>query len=136
MKSIAEGGAKRAVVRRRSFTAEFRRLVVKETLAPGASVSGVALKHQLNTNMLFTWRRRYLRELAGVQSVNLLPVRIEGSETAIAAEAPDPNPADQSVRCAVVPSSIEIEAFGACIRLKGAVDGEALRSVLDVLSRR
>ena len=136
MKPSAEGVSKRVVVRRRSFTREFRRLVVKETLAPGASVSGVALKHRLNTNMLFTWRRRYLRELAGAQSVKLLPVSIEGLETAIPVGVPEAIPAGQSARGAAVPSSIEIEAFGACIRLKGAVDAEALRSVLDALSHR
>jgi hypothetical protein len=40
------------------------------------------------------------------------------------------------VRKPALPGCIEIEAFGACIRLKGAVDAEALRSVLEVLSRR
>lgn len=136
MKRVVEGGAKQAVVRRRSFTREFKRLVVKQTLAPGASVSAVALQHRLNTNMLFTWRRWYLRELAGAPSVNLLPVRIEASETAVCAGMPEPNPTGQSARSPALPGSIEIEVFGACIRLKGGVDAQALRSVLDVLSRR
>jgi len=136
MKRVMEGGAKQAVVRRRRYTAEFRRLVVKETLAPGASVSAVALEHRLNTNMLFTWRCRYLRELAGVQSVNLLPVRIEASERADPAVMREPIPTGQSAENPASSGCIEIEAFGACIRLKGAVDAEALRSVLEVLSRR
>jgi transposase len=130
MKRVVEGEAKQAVLRRRRYTGEFKRLVVKETLAPGASVSAVALKHRLNTNMLFTWRRWYLRELAGVQSVDLLPVRIEASGSADCAEMPAPTHSPASSGC------IEIEVFGACIRLKGGVDAEALRSVLDILSRR
>jgi len=141
MKRVAQGEAKQAVVRRRRFTWEFKRLVVKETLAPGASVSAVALKHRLNTNMLFTWRRRYLRELAGVPSVNLLPVRIEASEKAVAEKAvaagrPEPIPTGQCARSPASAGCIEIEVFGTCIRLKGGFDAEALRSVLDVLSRR
>ncbi len=136
MKRVVEGGGKRPVVRRRSFTGEFKRLVVKESLAPGASVSSVALRHRLNTNMLFTWRRQYLRELAGVPAVNLLPVKIDGSESIVPAATPEPVPAGQSARNPVSPGCIEIEAFGACIRLKGAIDADALRSVLDVLSRR
>lgn len=136
MKRAVEGGAKRAIVRRRSFTPEFKRLVVKESLAPGASVSSVALRHRLNTNMLFTWRRQYLRELAGVQAVNLLPVKVDGSESTVPAVTPEPIPTQPSARKPVLPGCIEIEAFGACIRLKGAIDTEALRSVLEVLSRR
>jgi transposase len=136
MKRVVEGGAKRPIVRRRSFTPEFKRLVVKESLAPGASVSSVALRHRLNTNMLFTWRRQYLRELAGVRAVNLLPVKIDGSESIVPAVTPEPIPTEQSVRKPALPGCIEIEAFGACIRIKGAVDAEALHSVLDVLSRR
>jgi transposase len=136
MKRVVEGGARRSIVRRRSFTREFKRLVVKESIAPGASVSSVALRHRLNTNMLFTWRRQYLRELAGVQAVNLLPVKIDGSESIASAGTPEARPAAQSVRKPALPCCIEIEAFGACIRVKGSVDAEALRAVLDVLSRR
>ena len=36
---------------------ESRRQVVEETLVPGASIAGVALKHRLNANLVFTWRR-------------------------------------------------------------------------------
>ena len=136
MKRVVEGGGKRTVVRRRSFTEEFRRLVVKETLVPGASVSAVALKHRLNTNLLFTWRRWHLRELASVGSVNLLPVRIEPSETTVAVSGPKPLPTKQCAHNTSPPGCIEIEAYGACIRLKGAVDVAGLRAVLDALSGR
>jgi transposase len=135
MKRVAQGDAKQAVVRRRRFTREFKGLVVQETLAPGASVSAVALKHRLNTNLLFTWRRRYLREIAGAQSVNLLPVGIEASEAVDPTGRPEPIPTGQCARSPASAGCIEIEVFGTCIRLKGGVDACALRSVLDVLSR-
>src|SRR5882724_5205683 len=44
--------------RRRLWLDDEKRQIVAETLAPGASVSIVARRHDLNANMLFTWRRR------------------------------------------------------------------------------
>lgn len=44
--------------RRRFWSHEEKRRIVAESLEPGASASGVARRHDLNTNMLFTWRRR------------------------------------------------------------------------------
>ncbi len=43
---------------RRRWTLEEKRRIVAETFAPGASVSIVARRHDLNANMLFTWRRQ------------------------------------------------------------------------------
>lgn len=102
---------------------------------PGASVAKIALEHRLNTNLLFKWRRRYLRELAGPRgdAPKLLPVSIEQNSSA----------ADSSLlETAVGPSraaaagSIEIELLRGRIRLKGAVDPDTLRSVLQILSDR
>src|SRR5437868_15543392 len=44
--------------RRRLWPEEDKRRIVAETFAPGASVSIVARRHDLNANMLFTWRRQ------------------------------------------------------------------------------
>src|SRR5271155_5504435 len=43
--------------RRRHWTAAEKRRIVEEADAPGASVSVVARRYDLNANMLFTWRR-------------------------------------------------------------------------------
>src|SRR5271169_6945253 len=48
--------------RRRHWSATEKRRIVAEADAPGASVSVVARRYDLNANMLFTWRR----ELAAV----------------------------------------------------------------------
>lgn len=111
--------------KRRSFRREFKRQVVEETLAPGASVSGVALRHGLNSNMVFKWRRRYLHELvpARSKSVKLLPVSVvEQDEPA--------RPASASPQAL---SSIELDCAGVRIRLHGPVDAEVLRTVLAVV---
>lgn len=131
-----EGGAKLAVVRRRSYTREFRRQVVKETLAPGAPVSAVALKHGLNTNMLFSWRRRYLRELTEAQTVNLLSVAIEASGSVAPRARPEPIAIEPRAGQPSFSGGIEIAVYGACIRIQGVVQVAALRAVLEALSGR
>lgn len=46
-------------VQRRRWAEEERRRIVAESFERGASVSVVARRYDLNTNLLFTWRRRY-----------------------------------------------------------------------------
>ena len=138
MKSVTGSVAKRVMVRRGRFTQEFKRQAVEQTLAPGASAAGIALKYRLNANVLFKWRRQYLRELATAKArpATLLPVTIEGSNAVLPAGTPERIAAGKSARCSALPSFIEIEVFGALIRIKGAVEPSALRSVLEALSQR
>jgi transposase len=128
-----EDGVRRG--KRRRFTKEYRRQVVEETLVPGASIAGVALKHRLNANLVFTWRRRLLPALAPARAgaVKLLPV------TLTEAAAPEPAPVSapsKRVRRYRTRGVIEVELAGARLVLKGAVDAEALRVVLSVLVSR
>jgi transposase-like protein len=44
---------------RRQYKLEFKRRIVEETFVPGASVSIVARRHDVNANMLFGWRKLY-----------------------------------------------------------------------------
>ena len=75
-------GGKGEIKRRRRFSEEFKRQVVAETLSGENSVAGVALRHGLNNNLVFTWRRRQLRALSGVTAMpaKLLPVTIDGAQ--------------------------------------------------------
>jgi transposase len=43
--------------RRRLWSEEEKRRIVAEATEPGASVSVVARRHDVNANMVFTWRR-------------------------------------------------------------------------------
>ena len=123
MKREPEVAAKRV---RRRYTAEFRRQVVEQTLAPGASVAAIALEHRLNANLLFTWRSRHLRTIGAVAAApKMLPVMVE----------PTPTLDGKSLH-RVAASVIEIELAAGRIRLKGAVDVETLRAVIGLLSRR
>ena len=56
------------------------------SFAPGASVAEVARRYGLNSNMLFTWRRRERADVNDVgKTVNIVPVRVvEATPTATA----------------------------------------------------
>jgi len=138
MRLSTEGAAKREAGRRRRFSQEFRRQVVEETLAGDASVAGVALRHRLNANQVFTWRRKYLQALAATQakSVKMLPVTVADAGATVPTVASELNAASKPVRRSRPRGAIEIELNGVRIVLKGAVNAQALRVVLTALVSR
>ena len=136
MKQEARAASSRVVVRRRRFSEDLRRRLVRMTLVPGASVAKIALEHQLNTNLLFKWRQQYLRERAHTRgdAPRMLPVSIE--QVSHTQESPLPQPRAAAPGRSASLGSIEIELPGGRVRLKGTVDAEMLRSVLQMLSDR
>ena len=113
-----------AVRRRRSWSAEEKRRIVSETFEPGASVSIVARRHDLNANMLFTWRRRVNSAAPGAST--FVPAVIAAEPTTIKAPV-----ASTSIGC------MEIALAGGDRVIVGAdVDAAALARVIKVLSRR
>jgi transposase len=117
---------------------ELKRQMVEESLAPGASVAGVAQAHGVNANLLFNWRRQYRQGLLGVgtgRTPGLLAVRV--------AEAPCAPDLGAGGRAEVrrtgtetprTPSgTIQIELPKGRVRLSGSVDPETLRVVLEAL---
>src|SRR5258708_1838393 len=67
-----------SVGRRREWPEALKRQMVAETLEPGASVSIVARRHDVNTNQLFKWRRELLPKAvpAVVEASTMVPVEI------------------------------------------------------------
>lgn len=114
--------------RRRRSAAE-RRRVVEETLEPGASVAKVALKHGVNANQVFQWRRLYRDGKLGAAPANtlkLLPVSV------VEVEEPD-SPEPVAERCSSS-GAIHIELPGEIrISLEGSVDQDTVRTVLKSL---
>ena len=109
--------------KRRQWSEAFKRQIVAETLEPGASVSVVARRHDVNANQLFKWRREMVPEQPPVaeQSVTMLPVEI----------APDPGEARPRARRS---GTIEITlAGGARICVRGEVSPATLRQVIELL---
>lgn len=130
------GTAEREGKRRRRFTEEFKRQVVAETLSGENSVAGIALRHRLNNNLVFTWRRKHLRALSGATATppKMLPVTIAEPEAAVAARTAQ-TAVDRKRHDRAHPSStIEIECNGVRIVMRGAVDAQALQLVLTALT--
>jgi transposase len=123
---------------RKSYTLEEKRRIVEETLQPGASVSRIAREHDINTNLIFTWRRQHARgELTASQGTGqpaLLPVQIEAVAVAGNSRAPAMAVAKSEVEPTL--GIIEIALPGASVRIHGSVERDALRQVLDALQRR
>jgi len=137
--STAKGAAEAAPRRRRRWTSAQKRQLVAETLAPGASVSLIARRHDINANLLFNWRRQARRGMlsgpprfaVSDESLPLIPITLTSDEAIPPLRRPS----------ASVPESrtgvIEIELpSGERLRVDASVDEPALRRVLAALGSR
>ena len=126
MAAEVEANDGRAAVRRRRrvWSREEKRRIVAECLEPGASVSLVARRHDLNTNMLFTWRRQLgAGEVPPAEPVSFVPAAITAEGSA--------------VPCPRGRGRIEIVlASGAQVIVGMDVEESALARVIKVLSRQ
>ena len=66
----------------RRYSLAERQAIVAECAEPGASVSRVARRHDVNTNVVFRWRRQ-MRDAAAPAPPRLLPV-VVGDQPATA----------------------------------------------------
>jgi transposase len=102
---------------KRFFSEAYKRAVVEKCLARGASVSAVALAHKFNANLVRKWIGKYQAQQgvprAGTQ---LMPVRVI-----------------EAANAGATSGAIEIEIGAARVKLRGAVDAEQLRVVLEAL---
>jgi transposase len=124
-----------AGISRKHYSKEFKQRLVCQSLAPGVSAAKIALKHQINANLLFKWRRRYLREISSpaAEAVKLLPVTIREK-----AEEPPPVKAVKDPRSlhAVSRCTVEIELPEGRLVVKGDIPIELLRSVVQIVRSR
>lgn len=60
------------------WSSEQKRLIVAETRLAGASVSLVARRHDVNANMIFTWRREFDRQecVPGAERATFVPALV------------------------------------------------------------
>jgi transposase len=130
---------------RRSWSAEEKRRIVEESLRPGASVSVVARRHDLNADLLFTWRR----QVGAAEPAEFVPIGVFGSARddgpALVATTARPSGAGVAeVRPPAPhptleqrPGVIEIDLpEGVCVRVDAFVNERALSRVLRVLKGR
>ena len=113
----------RPVRQRRECPEALKRQMVAETLEPGASVSIVARRHDVNTNQLFKWRRELLPKAAPavIEASTMVPVEIVPER---------PRPRRRVDRQGI----IEIEfGNGARVSLRGEIVPAVLRQVIELL---
>jgi transposase len=139
---------------RRKWTSEQKRRIVEETRAPGASVSVVARRYNLNANLLFKWKRH--EEAGGLavppaEAPEFLPIGVVGRANdggpALLARVPDAEPRNQGsgwpegevrrpsgLECRTGVIEIDLPD-GARVRVDAFVDARALARVLSALKR-
>ena len=136
---------------RRRWTAEQKQRIVEETRAPGASVSVVARRYDINANLLFKWKREAeAGELGGAlapaEVADLVPIGVlgrshDGGPTLLARmpageSGLQPSEPRRSADLEARPGVIEIDLpDGARIRVDAFVDARALARVLSELKR-
>lgn len=110
--------------KRRTYSVDEKRRIVEETLKPGISVSVIARRHDINTNLVFTWRRRYQ---SAMPVPAMLPVEI-----AAPSRCETPRHGTLTAR----KGRIEIEfPSGHRLHVTGVVDAAMLRQVIEMLAR-
>jgi transposase len=108
--------------KRRVWSAEEKRLICRQARLPGVSVSQVARRYDVNSNLVFTWLRDPRFADGSGEVASFLPVEIVQAPELSAA----PSPGE---------SRIEIElAGGPRLRIVGSYDPEALARLLRGLS--
>jgi transposase-like protein len=116
-------------VRHRS--AAERRRIVEETFEPGISVAGVARRHGINANQIFTWRRLYRAGKLGRAEQGFIPVEVIGENRPA---LPPPNTATSGKsKIGAAPSCwpAEVELQNQVkVRLSSGVDADFMRRIL------
>lgn len=110
--------------KRRSWKRDEKRQIVEESLQDGASIAEVARRHDLNANLLFTWRRQLgLESIETNDLTRILPVTIT-------AETMEERGLESSGQMEIILSG------GERILVRADVETAALSRVLKALGRR
>lgn len=116
---------------RRSWSAEEKRSICSQTLAPGVSVAQVARRYAMNANLIFKWLNdpRFQSDEHETEESAFLPVEISAEPEATLPTLPQ----SVSVRDACARSGPRIEIVttdGHRLTVEGDFDGDALARLL------
>lgn len=115
--------------KRQKHSHEKKLQVVSEALTPGASISAVARRHGLNTNLVFTWIRQY--EGGSLLAPSRRELALELEKFISAGLIPRPEKPEDRREELPQGDVIEIETRGGVkVRLSGAVNGRILNMIL------
>jgi transposase len=110
--------------KRRMRTLDEKRQIVEEVLQGGDSVAVIARRHEVNANLLFSWKRQYEKGLLESKRVALVPVKLQRK-------------AASTVRTMPTDECVEIElGAGKCVRLRGKLAVATLDRLLSQLCAR
>ncbi|MEQ1867171.1 MAG: transposase [Micropepsaceae bacterium] len=125
--------------KRRLWSTDEKRLIVAETRKAGASVSIVARRHDVNANMIFTWRREFDKQerARGAESASFVPALLSADERSVRRSAPTPPEPDTGIgTCARSAGRMEIVLAGGDRIITGKdVCAAALARVVRILQR-
>jgi transposase len=110
------------VVKRRKWSPEDRKRIVRASWKPGTSVNAVAQAYGVRASQIYQWRKRHRKEPQSSKPAALLPVEV--------AEGIQPRPDVKQPEFRVV-----IEARGRRVTVDGSVDVELVRTLLERLAQ-
>lgn len=117
--------------KRRSWSAEEKRSICLETLAPGVSVSQVARRHSMNANQIFNWLKdpRFAPDGFEVEEPMFLPVEVSATDMLPSVQVAPSLSLNHSEQRP--DGRIEIElSNGHRLSVEGVFDGDALSRLL------
>jgi transposase len=109
---------------RRRWSMDDKARIVEESLAPGATVSEVARRHDIRPQQLFGWRRGMRIVEPAVQQMTFVPALVEAAEKTPRAR---PKPA-QTGR-----GDIELEIEGVVVRVRRGAEAKTVAAVIKAL---
>lgn len=121
---------------RRRWHEDEKRAIVAETLLPGASISAVARRHNLNANQLQKWRREYssCNSSTPIKEPTFLAVDMATQTSMVRVAKDEPEQPRKPGRRAGI---VEIDfPCGARLRCDQHVDRQTLSLVVDILMAR
>jgi transposase len=136
---VRTGSGKGTSRKRRLWSTDEKRSIVAETRKAGASVSLVARRHDVNANMIFTWRREFDKQERdrGAESATFVPALVSRHDVGPRRSAPTPPEPDTGIgTCAQSAGRMEIFlAGGERIIAEKDVCAVALARVVRILQR-
>jgi transposase len=112
--------------KRRMRTLEEKRQIVEEVIRGSESVAVIARRHEVNANLVFSWKRQYEKGLLEPSGTALVPVRVRKQSL---------KPTRSSVGADDACVEIDLGA-GKCMRLRGELARALLDRVVGVLGGR
>jgi transposase len=124
---------KQAGAKRRRWPDTLKRELVAAAMAPGASVSVIARRHDLNTNQLFKWCRQFGSSTASAEPAGFLPVEVMPTPVVPPPSLTTGAAASAAPALPIAASSGSIEVAlpgGIRVKIIGAADAKTVSAVL------